>query len=57
MADEAGGAYLRFLNRQTSLIGRLILTEEDEMALEFTDVAADSVTIRRIGLKGAELVW
>lgn len=56
VADEAGGAYLRFLNTQTSVVGRLILTEGDEMALEFTDVTADSVTIRRLGMDGSELV-
>jgi hypothetical protein len=56
IADPEGGAMIRFLNRKTSVPGRLRLGEDDNLYLEFIDVQKDKnkVVKRRIGVKGEE---
>ena len=54
VADDNGGAYLRFLNRKTGVVGRLILDAEDQFYLEFLDFPVGKVLSRRIGFKGEQ---
>ena len=56
IADEDGGAYIRFLNRRTSVVGFLRLADDDQMWLEFVDVRPDTVVRRRIGFEGDETI-
>ena len=56
VADEDGGAYIRFLNRRTSVVGFLRLADDDQMWLEFVDVRPDTVVRRRIGFEGDETI-
>ena len=55
-ADQNGGSHIRFLNRQTSVVGYLWLDDDDRMWLEFVDVRPDKVVRRRIGFEGEETV-
>lgn len=52
VADEQGGATLRFLDRHTRVAGRLVLDPEDRVWLEFLRVGQETITTRRIGLDG-----
>ena len=54
VADAKGGAYLRFLNRKTGVVGRLILDAADQFYLEFLDFPDGKVLSRRIGFKGEQ---
>lgn len=56
VADENGGAYIRFLDRTTSVPARLYLDEQNRVWLEFIGVPADEIIRRRIGLSGEEVV-
>jgi len=56
VADAAGGAYIRFLNRKTFVPGRLVLDDKDEFYLEFLDFPAGKTISRRIGFKGEERI-
>jgi hypothetical protein len=58
IADPEGGAMIRFLNRKTSVPGRLLLGEDDNLYLEFIDVQKDKnkVIKRRIGMNGEKTV-
>jgi FtsP/CotA-like multicopper oxidase with cupredoxin domain len=58
IADPEGGATIRFLNRKTSVPGRIRLGEDDNLYLEFIDVQKDKnkVIKRKIGIKGEETV-
>ena len=56
VTDANGGAYLRFLNRKTGVVGRLILDNNDEFYLEFLDFPQGKVLARRIGFKGEQPV-
>jgi hypothetical protein len=55
VADAAGGAYLRFLNRKTQVPGRLVLDDNDQFYLEFLEFTDAKVTTKRIGFKGEEI--
>ena len=55
VADQNGGSHIRFLNRQTSVVGYLRLDDDDRMWLDFLEYSRDSVIHRRIGLTGDEL--
>lgn len=55
VADAQGGAYIRFLNRRTAVVGYLRVADDDRMWLEFVDVRPDSVIRRRIGFAGEEV--
>jgi len=54
VADETGGAYVRFVNRKTFVPGRLILDKEDQFYLEFLDFPAGKTISRRVSFKGDE---
>ena len=54
VADAAGGAYIRFLNRKTFVPGRLILDNKDQFYLEFLDFPDGKTVSRRIGFRGDE---
>jgi hypothetical protein len=54
VADETGGAYIRFLDRRTAVVGRLVLGADDRFWLEFLDFPAGEVVRRRIGFGGEE---
>ena len=54
-ATSSGGASIRFLNRQTWVVGYLQLGQDDRMWLDFLEYSRDSVIHRRIGLTGDEL--
>jgi hypothetical protein len=56
VADDDGGAYIRFLNRKTGVSGRLILAADDRMYLEFLDARDGKTTIKRIGFAGEQLL-
>jgi len=56
VADQDGGAYIRFLNRKTSVVGYLRLADDDRMWLEFVDVRPERVVRRRLGFEGEETV-
>ena len=56
VADAVGGAYIRFLNRKTSVPGRLILDDKDQFYLEFLDFPEGKTLSRRISFKGEEKV-
>jgi hypothetical protein len=56
VADEKGGAYLRFLNRKTSVPGLLQLDEDDRLYLDFLDVQPSKTVRRRIGFNGDQKI-
>ena len=53
-ADENGGSYIRFLDRQTSVPARLYLDDQNQVWLEFTGTQGSQIVRRRIGLGGDE---
>jgi hypothetical protein len=52
VADADGGGYIRFLNRQTGVPGRLILGDDDKLYLEFLETADGKLRAKRIGFAG-----
>ena len=56
VADEKGGAYIRFLDRRTSVASRLYLDEQNRAWLSFSDFTQKPAHIRRFGLAGEEVV-
>lgn len=56
VADQNGGAYIRFLDRRTSAAARLYLDDQNLVWLEFSDFMQDPTVRRRIGLKGEETI-
>lgn len=56
VADEKGGAYLRFLDRRTLVAGFLRLDANNQLWLAFVDVRPTEVVTRRIGFKGEETI-
>ena len=58
IADEDGGAYIRFLNRKTSVPGWIRLGDDDKLYLEFLDVRPDKkkVFTRSISLDGEKRI-
>ena len=55
-ADEKGGAYIRFLDRRTSVASRMYLDEQNRVWLSFSDFTQKPASIRRYGLTGEEMV-
>jgi hypothetical protein len=55
-ADEKGGAYIRFLDRRTSVASRMYLDEQNRVWLSFSDFTQTPPSIRRYGLMGEESV-
>lgn len=56
VADDNGGAYLRFLNRKTGVPGRLMLDTDDRLYLEFLDSRDGKTLIKRIGFDGERMM-
>lgn len=56
VADEKGGAYIRFLDRRTSVVSRMYLDEQDRAWLSFSDFSQTPPAIRRYGLSGEEML-
>ena len=54
VADEKGGGYLRFLNRQSGVVGRLILDDQDKFYLEFLDFPDGKTVSRRVDFAGED---
>ena len=52
VANEDGGAHVRFLNRKTGVPGRLVLGEDDKLYLEFNQAVDGKVRVKRIGFDG-----
>jgi hypothetical protein len=56
VADEKGGAYIRFLDRRTSVASRMYLDEQNRAWLSFSDFSQTPPAIRRYGLSGEEML-
>jgi hypothetical protein len=56
VADQNGGAFIRFLDRRTSVAARMYLDNQNLVWLEFSDFMQDPTVRRRIGLKGEETI-
>src|SRR5919198_504065 len=56
VADEKGGAHIRFLDRQTNVVSRMYLDEQNRAWLSFSDFTQKPASIRRYGLAGEEIV-
>ena len=52
VATSTGGAYIRYLNRKTSVVGYLQLGNDDRLWLDFLEYSPDSVVQRRVGIVG-----
>jgi hypothetical protein len=55
VADERGGAHIRFLDRRTSEAGRMYLDQQNQVWLQFSDYAQKPPLTRRFGLSGEEV--
>ena len=56
VADEKGGAHIRFLDRRTSVASRMYLDEQNRVWLSFSDFTQKPASIRRYGLTGEEIL-
>ena len=56
VADEKGGAQIRFLDRRTSVASRMYLDDQNQVWLSFSDFTRTPPLIRRYGLRGEETV-
>ena len=56
VADEKGGAWIRFLDRRTSVASRMYLDEQNRAWLSFSDFLQTPPVIRRYGLTGEETI-
>jgi hypothetical protein len=56
VADEKGGAHIRFLDRRTSVVSRMYLDEQNRAWLSFSDFTQKPPLIRRYGLGGEEII-
>jgi hypothetical protein len=54
VADQSGGAHIRFLDRRTSVLARLYLDEHNRVWMEFSDFTQQPPFGLRIGLTGEE---
>ena len=54
VADENGGAYIRFLDRRTLIPARLYLDDNNRVSLELNDIGTDQIIRRRIRASGDE---
>lgn len=54
VTDPKGGAYIRFLDRRTSVVSRMYLDEQNRAWLSFSDFTQKPAMIRRYGLTGEE---
>jgi hypothetical protein len=56
VADEKGGAYIRFLDRRTSVAARMYLDEQNKTWMQFSDYMQQPPVVRRYGLSGEEVI-
>jgi hypothetical protein len=56
VADQQGGAYIRFLDRRTGEAARIYLDPENRVWTQFSDFAQKPPLIKRIGLSGEEVI-
>jgi hypothetical protein len=56
IADEEGGAQIRFLDRQTAVKGRLSITPDNRFVIEFLDFSPGTVKRRLIDFSGDTVV-
>ena len=56
VADAKGGAYIRFLDRRTSVVSRMYLDDQNRAWLSFSDFSQTPALIRRYGLSGEEVL-
>jgi hypothetical protein len=56
MADEKGGAHIRFLDRRTNVVSRMYLDEQNRVWMQFSDFTQTPPLIRRYGLSGEEVI-
>lgn len=56
VADETGGAFMRFLDRRTNVVARMSLDSENQAWLEFSDYTQKPSISRFIGLTGEKTV-
>ena len=56
VADEKGGAHIRFLDRRTSVVSQMYLDEQNRAWLSFSDFTQKPASIRRYGLTGEEML-
>lgn len=54
VADQDGGAYIRFLDRRTLIAGRLVLSPDNKLWLEFLDVTDRETVRKRLSVSGEE---
>lgn len=55
VADETGGAHIRFLDRRTSVAARWYLDEQNRAWMQFSDFTQKPAVFRRYGLSGEEI--
>jgi hypothetical protein len=56
VADEKGGAHIRFLDRRTNVVSRMYLDEQNDVWMQFSDFTRTPAAIRRYGLSGEEII-
>ena len=56
VADERGGAHIRFLDRTTRAKAFLRLNADNEAYLDLLDWHSDTIVVRRIGARGDTLI-
>ena len=56
VADERGGAHIRFLDRRTNVVSRMYLDDQNLAWMSFTDFTQTPALIRRYGLSGEEVL-
>lgn len=56
VADEKGGAHIRFLDRRTYMASRMYLDEQNKVWMQFSDFTQTPPVIRRYGLTGEEVI-
>jgi len=56
VADQEGGAQIRFLDRETRVPARIYLDEENLVWVEFLEFPEGEVVRRRIGFSGEETI-
>lgn len=56
VADEKGGAHIRFLDRRTNVVSRMYLDDQNQVWMSFSDFTRTPPLIRRYGLGGEEVI-
>lgn len=56
VADEKGGAHIRFLDRRTNVVSRMYLDDQNRAWLSFTGFTQKPASIRQYGLAGEVIV-